>query len=190
LHVVMAPVPLQALRVVLVGNQIVSRNILVSRGAPLLSSGGVEEVLFDTLHRIAYGVFVYCGVCEPGEGGTVEQVGLRLQGEGRTVILLHGYTFLRAMGLHRWLRLNTGVPPADDGQALSSFFQKPATILIDHFDFMMLDAEECDALLLFIRKLGEESDATRRFNVLLIVASREKAAQLRENGCQVIGPAI
>ncbi len=145
-----------------------------------------EAALFETLSSSPSGVFVLWGAFESGKSTAVRNVGLRLQNEGgQTVVVLHGFYSLSGRSSQRWLSQNVGAPD-DTGEAMSKFFSKPTTLVLDHFDMMMRNDQQAREALEFLRGLSIESAESRRFNVLVVVTSWERAAQLRQNGCSIL----
>lgn len=144
----------------------------------------IENYMFKVLNNSYAGTFVYWGVYESGKTTAVRNTGLRLQEAGRSVILLHGYDFSWHKKMHHWLKHSVGVP-VDTAEPISTFFIKPTTIIIDHFDMMMKD-ERVDGILEFLRELSIESTDSCKFNILLVVTSWERALQLRKNGEKIL----
>ena len=142
----------------------------------------LENTLFSVLAS-NHGVYVHWGVYESGKSTAAKNAGLRLQNErGHTVILLHGYnTHPTKESLGTWLRRSVGVPL--DSPSLSVYFTKPTTVIIDHFEFML--KSNLEDTLNEIQRLV--LDANQRFSVLLIITSWERAIQLREIGCNLVG---
>jgi RecA/RadA recombinase len=161
--------------------KIIARHML-KQSAPLAYTHPLENTLFDTLRSAPSGVFVHWGAYGSGKTTAAKHAALRLQAEGRTVILLHGFNFsskqtTRARMLH-------GVGTPENAQQLSPYFSKRTTIIVDHFDHMM---QKSDNMLQTVRDLIDESNSTKRFNVLLVVRSWELACDLREVGCTMAG---
>jgi len=142
----------------------------------------LETKLFEGLNKSHTGIFVHWGVYESGKSTAVKNMGLRLQDEGRSVILLHGYNFEGRLSMYSWLRNCIGV--SDDSNPMSTYFRKPTTIVIDHFDLFLSSYAD---IFEFLRELAVESAFSGKFNVLLVVTSWEWAVKLRDNGCIVIG---
>jgi hypothetical protein len=97
-----------------------------------------------------------------------------------------GLRFFNVTSFPAWIRYGVGALNSDQ-QTVSAFFNRPATIMIDHFDLLM--HRRCDkAVLDFLSDLADESVRTNKFNVLLVVSSWERAIQLRDAGrCTVVG---
>jgi hypothetical protein len=74
-----------------------------------------------------------------------------------------------------------------DDKPLSNFFTQDTTILIDHFDMFMRDKDNLgDETLELVIKIIEESEQTKKFNVLLVVNSWERAQELVDAGCKLV----
>jgi hypothetical protein len=173
------------LRGAFVSNAINSRHTLTVP-SPLAFHHPLENALYDVLSSSMSGVMVHWGACGSGKSTAVQHACYRLQTTGRLVVLLQGYDFSTVTSFHAWIRCGVGVPDADQ-QTVSAFFNRPATIVIDHFDLLM--HRKCDkAVLDFLSDLMDESVRTNKFNVLLVVSSWERAIQLRDAGrCTVVG---
>lgn len=141
----------------------------------------LEDAVFEALQGAASGLFVHWGVYGSGKTIAVRSACLRLQAAGRTVVLLSGFDFSHLHSMRERLLCGIGVPDCED--PLSSFFLKPATIVIDNFDSHMKPSMGALACL---RELAGDSEASRNFNVLLVVTSWEHAVQLRDVGCALV----
>ena len=173
------------IRIADVANLISTRHVIKSRDVASFHHP-LEKVMFDNLNTSSSGIFVHWGVYESGKSTAIKNVGLRLQEEGgRTVILLHGFNFSWEKSMHPWLRHAIGIPK-DSTEPISTYFNKPTTVIIDHFDMLMRD-ERADETLKFLRELAIECVDTQKFNVFIAITSWERAIQLRENGCKLIG---
>lgn len=136
----------------------------------------VENTLYTAL-KTGSGVFVHWGVYESGKTTTARSAGLRLQAEGRLVILLHGYDYLdKTKTVRSWLRQRIGVP---EGEEISAYLNRPTIIIVSHYDILMLKYNT-DSIEAF-SDLG--------CTVLLVVSSWERAQELRNNGCKLVGSA-
>ena len=179
-----------ALRVAYVSSMINARNTLEPGPYPTYSHP-VENAIFNDL-KSSSGIFVHWGVYESGKTTAVRKVGLRLQNEeGKTVVYTNGYDFSWEHTMKRpFLRQIIGIPKESDTEPMSTFFNKPTTIIIDHFDLMMQDKNNrCEDTLSSLRELATESSESQKFNVLLILNSWERAIQLRDtiSGCKITG---
>jgi hypothetical protein len=145
------------------------------------------QTLVDTLNGPA-GVFVHWGVYESGKSTAVHEAAWRLQEKaGRSVILLQGFDLWRNEERKREFRKVIGISD-DTCEPLSELLIKPATtIIIDHVDVLMYDKKNPgDETLEFVIGLIKESEATQKFNVLLVVNSWERANELVDAGCRLL----
>ena len=150
----------------------------------------LEQTLFDTLNSSKSGVFVHWGVYESGKSTAVRQTAWRLQEEpGRQVIHLQSFD-LRFWNkpMQQELRRLIGVPEDMHNEQLSEFFTQPdTTLVIDHADQLMRDKDNrSDDMMAMVLELIKESEATKRFNVLLVVNSWERAKELVDAGCKLV----
>lgn len=180
-----------ALRVAYVSNIINTRHALEPR-PNLTYHHHVENVIFSDLNHNPSGIFVHWGVYESGKTTAVRNVGVRLQNEeGKTVIYTNGYDFSWERTTKRpWLRHIIGIPKDCDTEPISTFFNKPTTIIIDHFDLMMQDKDDkVGHTLSLLRELATESADSQKFNVLIVLNSWERAIQIRDSisGCKITG---
>jgi len=176
------------MRIIYISNMINAKNFLPNnnnnRNPNTVFPHPLTGKLFDTLNKSPSGIYVHWGVYESGKSTAAKNAGLMLQNDsGRLVTLLNGYDFSWKPSMRSWLRTGIGIP--DYAKPLSTFFNKPTTIIIDHFDLMMRD-KRCNDTLDVLRELADESVATQKFNILLIVTSWERAIELRDIGCTVI----
>jgi hypothetical protein len=147
----------------------------------------LEGTLFDALNHSKAGIFVHWGAYESGKSTAVKGAAMRLQEESdRSVIFLQGYYFPWIKSIREWMRKSIGIPDFGLAQPMSDFFRKPTSIVIDHCD-LLLREERMDEILKAVHELSTESASTQKFNVLLMVTSWERAIQLRDNGCNIVG---
>ena len=167
----------------LASNAITQRHFL-KPPTPLAFHHPLETTIFETLNTSSSGMFVHWGVYESGKSTAVRHAGVRLQAEGRLVILLHGFDQSYHRSTRNWLRRGVGVPD-DDTRPISAFFNQPTTIVIDHFEsLVILNGDTLDLL----RELSDDSSISNKFNILLVVTSWERAIELRDAaGCKVVG---
>ena len=175
------------MRVAWVAGQISARHKL---GSPrvLAFHHPLVETLFDTLKTESSGVFVHWGVYESGKSTAAIQAAWRLQEEAeRQVIGFNGFEFSWLKPPVKRLRHAIGVPEDMTDKPLSEFFTRDTTIIIDHFDTLLRDKDNVgDETLEWVIKLIEESEQTKKFNVLLIVTSWERAQELVDAGCKLV----
>ena len=149
----------------------------------------LEQTLFDALHSSSSGVFVHWGVYESGKTTAVQHAAWRLQEEaGRQVICIHGYDYGWHKTMSAWLRWAIGVPEDMADKPLKDFFTKPdTTLVLDHFDLLMREKDNRDVDVLgLVHTLIKDSKATKKFNVLLVVTSWERAKELVAAGCKLV----
>lgn len=178
------------MRVMYITNMINSRNVIHEHHSRLTYHHPLARKLSNTLNQTPSGIFVHWGVYESGKSTAARNAGLRLQNDSdRLVILLDCYDFSwKPTSMRAWLRHRIGIPEfIPDSEPMSTFFNKPTTIIMDHFDLLMRDKQQSvNDTLNFIRELATESAETQKFNVLLVVTSWERAIELRNNGCTVL----
>jgi hypothetical protein len=148
----------------------------------------LAETLFSTLKKESSGVFVHWGVYESGKTTAARQAACRLQEEaGKQVMLLQSYDIQWNRQGENWLRRAIGVPEDMDDKPRTDFFTQDTTIIIDHFDMFMRDKDKSgDETLELVIKIIEESEQTKKFNVLLVVTSWERAQELVDAGCKLV----
>ena len=149
------------------------------------------QTLVDVLNSSKSGVFVHWGVYESGKSTAVREAAWRLQGEpGRQVIRLNSFDLQlwNDQPMQQELRRLIGVPADMRDLPLSEFFTQPGTTLvIDHADMLMRDKDNrADDMLAMVLELIKESEATKKFNVLLVVNSWERAQELVAAGCKLV----
>jgi hypothetical protein len=181
-----------AMRVFWVAGQINMRHRLQSPKALDYHHHPLEQSLFDHLRTSKSGVFVHWGVYESGKTTVARNAAWRLQEEAqRQVIFFSGFEFTYSTLSVKSLRKKIGVPEDMDSKALTDFFMqdKKTIIMIDHFDMFMCSSKNENAVeetLDMVRELIKESEATQKFNVLLIITSWERAKELVDAGCTLV----
>ena len=75
------------------------------------------------------------------------------------MILLHGYDFIYHQKTGAWMRQSVSLPP-ELTTPLSAFFNRPTTLVLDHFDLIVRDAR-IDDTLGCLRDLARESAETQ-----------------------------
>jgi hypothetical protein len=134
----------------------------------------MENLMFNALSTP--GIHVHWGAYMSGKSTAAKDAGLRLQAsENRLVILLHGYNLFcdKNNDVRTLLRNSIGVP--GDEKNLTKYFDRPSSIIIDHFEYV----NQHDKLLHALREMG--------VGALLIVSSWERAIELRDAGCKLLG---
>ena len=135
-----------------------------------------EDAIFSALAKDGNDISVYWGVYESGKTTAVRNAGLKLQQMDRMCVVLEGYDLTFPKDFARTLRMRIGVP--NDRASLSTHISRPASVVVDHFDFL---AKEVDEPLKALRELNTST--------LLVVESWERALELRDNhGCKLIEP--
>ena len=186
---------LSAMRVAWIAGQIAVRHKLPAPLA-LPYHHPLVQTLVDELNG-STGVFVHWGVYESGKTNAVREASWRLQEKaGNLVISLNNYEFIRSGGRDEELRRAIGVPKDMRDKPISDFFNKPdTTIVIDHFDDFMYEKSRDDGFfdekhlpktIQMVLDLIKESTLTRKFNVLLVLTSWERAKELVDAGCKLI----
>ena len=176
-----------AIRVAWVVGQIRARHVM-ERPYARAFHHPLEQSLFDTLNSSKSGVFVHWGVYESGKSTAVREAAWRLQEEGgKQVIPFHGFEFSWFKAPEEMVRRAIGVPAEMNNEPLSDFFMQDTTIIIDHFDTFMRDKDNRgDETLEMVLELIKESEATKKFNMLLVVNSWERAQELVDAGCKLV----
>ena len=143
------------------------------------------QSLFDYMQSSKSGAFVHWGVYESGKTTAARQAAWRLQEEaGKQVILLQSYNIQWNRQGENWLRRAIRVP---DDNPMADFFTQDTTIIINHFDMFMCDKDKhSEETLEWVNKFIEESERTKKFNVLLLVTSWERAQELVDAGCKLV----
>lgn len=177
-----------SIRVMYAAGLINSRHVLEKRPA-LAFHHPLEQTLFDVLNSAESGVFVHWGAYESGKSTAVREAAWRLQEDsGRKVIFLRSYEYTWITSASAWLRRAIGVPEDMVHEPLSEFFTRPdTTIVIDHADMLMLDDTRAADMVQMTRGLLRMSTETRKFNVLLVLTSWERAKELCDAGCKLVG---
>jgi hypothetical protein len=128
-------------------------------------------------------IFACWGVYEFGKSTAAKQLAWRLQQDAaRTVVYLHAYDFAHKNTMRERLQFHLGLThETSRAELFSTFFSKPTTIIMDHFDIMMHDRRVTDTMQ-FLSALNIEAQSTQRFNVLLLLNSWERASELQAQG--------
>ena len=132
----------------------------------------LESLITKMLLRASSGVFVHWGAYESGKSTAVRHAMQELQLH-RSVRLFHGYDIAHNENVGEWLRQRLGVLPT--AKSITAAFPRlPGTLIIDHYDTLCRRPDTLDAL----RELARDSRTSQQFNVLIIVASYERAREL------------
>lgn len=175
------------MRVAWVVSQISARHRL-ERPLALAYHHPLVDTLVDELNG-SVGVFVHWGVYESGKSTAVREAAWRLQENAKNqVIKLQSFDFHVNQPIQQELRRLIGVPKDMSDKPISKFFIQPdTTLVIDHADQLMRDKDRRgDEMLEMVRGLIKESEATQKFNVLLVVNSWERAQELVDAGCKLV----
>jgi hypothetical protein len=175
------------IRVAWVAGQIAARHRL-EPPATLAYHHPLVQTLVEVLNSSKSGVFVHWGVYESGKSTAARQAAWRLQNEaGKQVMLLQSYNIQLKRKGENWLRRAIGVPEDMHDKPMTDFFTQDTTIIIDHFDMFMCDKDNHgNETLELVIKIIEESEQTKKFNVLLVVNSWECAQELVDAGCKLV----
>jgi hypothetical protein len=176
-----------AIRVAWVVGQISARHRL-ERPLALAYHHPLVDTLVSELNG-SVGVFVHWGVYESGKSTAVREATWRLQvRSGNQIITLQSFDFRFGQPRLQELRRLIGVPADMSNEPLSEFFTRPdTTLVIDHADQLMRDKDSSSGEMLeMVMELIKESEATKKFNVLLVVNSWERAFELVRVGCKLI----
>jgi hypothetical protein len=140
----------------------------------------LEDAIVDTLLKPEPRIYVHWGVYASGKAWAARNAAARLQAGGRLAMLVRGYDFTHKQELREWLRVSVGVPEDRAGERLSSFLPS------DHTAVMILHHGES-----LIRQYGERAlvDTLGELGipVLIMVSSWERAVNLKEAGCRLLG---
>ena len=175
------------MRVAWIAGQIIARH-RIERPLTLAYHHPLVDTLVSELNG-SVGVFVHWGVYESGKSTAVREAAWRLQDKaGRQVIRLQSFDFrVWNQPMQQELRRLIGVPADMSDGSLSEFFTHPSTLVIDHADLLMRDKDNrADDMLAMVLELIKESEATKKFNVLLVVNSWERAKELVAAGCKLV----
>jgi hypothetical protein len=141
----------------------------------------LEDVMVDTLSKHSLpNVYVHWGAYESGKSRAANNAAIRLQEQGRLVILRHGYDFTFKKDLRSWLGLSIGIPEDRSSDKISTFFpaDRPTVLILDHAEFLLKQYGEKD----LVNTLD-----TMGIPVLILAGSWERAIDLRKQGCLLLG---
>ncbi len=126
---------------------------------------------------------MHWGVYESGKTTAARQAAWRLQEEaGKQVMLLQSYYIQWNRQGENWLRRAIRLPEDMHDKPMTDFFTQDTTIIIDHFDMFMCDKDNRgDETLELVIKFIEESERTKKFNMLLVVTSWDTAGSARRS---------
>ena len=143
----------------------------------------LEDAIVNTLSKPAPNIYVHWGAYESGKSRAASNAAIRLQAEGKLVMLIHGHDFTFKKDLRSWLRVGIGIPDEDAKYKISTFFpaDKQTVLIIDHPDYLLKQYGEKD--------LVDTLDALG-IPVLILVTSWERAVDLKKQGCLLLGPTL
>ena len=141
----------------------------------------LENAIVETLGKPNNAdVYVHWGAYESGKTWAARNAAIRLQAEGKLVMLAHGYDFSYRHDFRSWLRISMGIPKDCENDKPSAFFpsNKQTVLIVDHPDYLIKQYGEND-LVNSLYRLG--------IPVLLLVSSWERAIDLKKQGCLLLG---
>lgn len=168
------------LRTAAIINHIIYRHVHVGKRIGLQSR--LEDTIVQTLANTQTEpkIYVHWGVYESGKSMAANNAAIRLQDNTKLAILLHGWDWSHKKIMREWLRIAIGIPDDYADAKISTFLpDKDRTVMIlDHPDFL-------------IQQHGEKGlvDGLRELEIpaLILVNSWERAVELRNSGCQLLG---
>jgi hypothetical protein len=140
----------------------------------------LEDTMVSMLIKPNANIYVHWGAYESGKTRAASNAAIRLQAEGRLVMLWHGYDFSFKNDLRSWLKTSIGIPEDRSTDKISTFFSadRPTVLILDHAEFLIKQYGEKD-LVNTLDTLG--------IPVLILVGSWERAVDLRKQGCLLMG---
>ena len=141
----------------------------------------LEDAIVDTLSKPGNtDIYVHWGAYESGKSRAASNAAIRLQAEGKLVMLQHGYDFTYLHDFKSWLRVAIGIPEDRANERLDTFFPsgKQTVLIIDHCEYLVKQYGEND-LVNTLYTLG--------IPVLLLTGSWERAIDLKKQGCLLLG---
>jgi hypothetical protein len=140
----------------------------------------LEDAIVNTLSKPSPNIYVHWGAYESGKTRAASNAAIRLQAEGKLVILRHGYDFTYVKDVNSWLRFAIGIPKDRAMDGISTFFPagKQTVLILDHTEYI-------------IKQYGEKELVnaleTLRIPVLILTGSWERAVDLKKQGCLLLG---
>jgi hypothetical protein len=141
----------------------------------------LENAIVDTLSKPGHSdVYVHWGAYESGKSRAASNAAIRLQAEGKLVVLQHGYDFTFRHDFMSWLRTGIGIPEDRANERLDTFFPsgKQTVLIIDHPEYLFKHYGE-NTVVNTLYTLG--------IPVLLLTGSWECAIELKKQGCLLLG---
>lgn len=162
-------------------SQILYRHTHTKRrgGLPSRLEDAIVDVLCRGNNEMCGMCYVHWGVYESGKTWAASNAAIRLQEEhGKLVILRHGWDFTHKKTVRDWLQISVGIPGDRAGDKLSTFLPDKSVMIVDHPDFL-IKQHGSTGLVNGLREL--------EVPVLILVNSWERAVELRNSGCQLLG---
>ena len=149
------------------------------RGLPSRLEDAIVDVLRRDNNETCGMCYVHWGVYESGKTWAVSNAAIRLQEEhGKLVIHRDGWDFTHKKTVRDWLQISVGIPGDRAGDKLSRFLPDKSVMIVDHPDFL-IKQHGGTGLVDGLREL--------EIPVLILVNSWERAVELRNSGCQLLG---
>ena len=170
------------MRTGMITNGIIYRHIHEGerRGLP----SRLENAIVDVLKRdetCGSKMYVHWGVFESGKSWAASNAAIRLQNEHSKVVMLrHGWDFTYKTTVRDWLRVSIGIPDDCVDAKISTFLPDTSrtVMILDHCE-CLIKYHEVERLVDGLREL--------EIPVLILVNSWERAVELRNSGCQLLG---
>ena len=170
------------LRTAMIANGIIYRHIHEGerRGLP----SRLENAIVDVLKRdetCGTRMYVHWGVYESGKSWAASNAAIRLQNEHAKVVMLrHGWDFTYKTTVRDWLRVSIGVPDDCVDAKISTFLPDTSrtVMILDHCEYL-IKYHGVERLVDGLRELD--------IPVLILVNSWERAVELSNSGCQLLG---
>ena len=165
----------------MIKSQILYRHTNIGERRGLASR--LEDAIVDVLRRdnneTCGMCYVHWGVYESGKTWAARNAAIRLQEEhGKLVIHRDGWDFSHKKTVRDWLQISVGIPGDRGGDKLSTFLPDKSVMIVDHPDFL-IEQHGGPGLVVGLREL--------EIPVLILVNSWERAVELRNSGCQLLG---
>jgi hypothetical protein len=140
----------------------------------------LEDAIVNTLGKPSPNIYVHWGAYESGKTRAASNAAIRLQADGKLVILCQGYDFTYVKDVYSWLRLVIGIPEDRAMDGISTFFPagKQTVLILDHIEYIIKQYGE--------KELVNALD-TLRIPVLTLTGSWERAVDLKKQGCLLLG---
>jgi hypothetical protein len=126
-------------------------------------------------------MYVHWGVYESGKSRAASNAVIRLQNEHSKVVMLrHGWDFTYKKTVRDWLRISIGIPDDCVDAKISTFLPDTSrtVMMIDHPDYLIKQHGVTQLV---------DSLCELEIPVLILVNSWERAVELSNSGCQLLG---